>query len=374
MNIGFDAKRIFFNRSGLGNYSRDLITILSSFYKSNSYLLYRESKRSSIDFSYPSNTVEIKPLSKLYRRIGAAWRSWGVVKDLDRDNLDIYHGLSGELPFGIEKASCKSVVTVHDCIFMRYPELYDRLYKRTFEFKSRESLKVADSIVAISEQTKRDIVKYFNIDASRIDVIYQGCNESFREKATEQLRERVKIKYSLPDEFILYVGTVEPRKNLLSIFEAVNKFGIDTPIVAVGRATPYLDKIKRYIADENMSNQTLFLHDVENEELPTIYQEASLFIYPSMFEGFGIPILEALCSGTPVITTSSGVFPEVGGDAAEYVEYGNVDEMGSKISMLLSDRGYSKAAVERGYVQADKFTQDKIANRWIEHYQKVLNS
>lgn len=370
MKVGFDGKRVFYNRSGLGNYSRDLITILSKFTPENRYIIYRGSTKPGVDFSYENNVVERFPGLSIYAKLSSLWRSYGIVRDIIKDKLDIYHGLSGELPFGIKKAGCKSVVTVHDCIFMRYPELYHYTYIKTFEAKNRYSLKVADEIIAISEQTKDDIVKYFGIEESRISVVYQGCNDIFREKKTERERDTVRKKYSLPDKFILYVGTIEPRKNLMSVFEGALKSNRDIPIVAVGRATEYQDKVKQFTVDNNMESRSYFLNNVETEDLPAIYQMASIFIYPSIFEGFGIPILEALCSGTAVITTDKPIFHEVGGDAAEYVPYGDSNIMASKISLLLENDSYRDEKITKGFEQSELFTKDKIADNILEIYQR----
>lgn len=179
MRIGFDAKRFFHNTRGLGNYSRDTVRVLSEFYPENQYLLFNPKARHRVNVSLPDNATEVQPSNFLAKKIPSLWRSRGICGDINNQRINIYHGLSQELPIGIKRSCAKSVVTFHDAIFMRYPELYSRIYRETFIIKNRYACKVADRIIAISEQTKRDIVHFFDADERKIDVVYQGCNAIF---------------------------------------------------------------------------------------------------------------------------------------------------------------------------------------------------
>ncbi|MCU4166020.1 glycosyltransferase family 4 protein [Carboxylicivirga caseinilyticus] len=373
MRIGFDAKRAFFNRSGLGNYSRWCIDALTKFHPEQEYFLYKLKEDKGIEFESIKHAQTVMPDSFLHKTFRNYWRTKGVTKEIKKNNLDIYHGLSHELPIGIGKTNTKSVVTMHDAIFMRFPHLYDASYRSIFKRKYKHALKIADGIIAISKQSKDDIVEFFGTDPDRIKIIYQGCNPIFYDSASIEEIDKIKRKYHLPDEFILYVGTIEPRKNLLGIFEALVKSNIDLPVVAVGRPTQYLSKIKKFVTDNNIEDKAIFLHNVETPELPAIYQMAKLFVYPSLFEGFGIPILEALNSGTPVITTKGSCFPEVGGDAARYSEYGNTEELGDLMKSILNDSNLQKAMIEEGKKQALNFREEEVAQNLISYYKEVLS-
>lgn len=371
LHIGYDAKRAFFNKSGLGNYSRDLIRVLSELAPDNHYYLFKHKDSKGIDFETKSNTSTILPQRGIYRKFGSLWRSKGIAQEIKNYPIDIYHGLSQEMPIGIETSGVKTVVTIHDCIFLRYPELFDITYRIIFKRKYAHACKVSDRIIAISEQTKDDIIHYFKVPEEKIDIVYQGCNSSFYNNVSNSIKEEVRKKYSLPEKFILYVGTIEERKNLLSVFEAIAKDKIDYPVVAIGRQTKYTDKVKQFVEDNKIENVS-FIHESDFSDFPAIYQMATLFVYPSIFEGFGIPILEALNSGTPVITTAGGVFPEVGGDAALYVEYGNINQMSEKIQSLLNDKALREELSTKGKQQALRFREEEMAEKLMNVYRKVM--
>ncbi len=217
MKIGFDAKRAFFNRSGLGNYSRWFIDALTDLHPEHDYYLFKSKQRSGIDFKGSGKSQVVVPQNSFYKSFPNWWRAYGLTSDIDRYAIDIFHGLSHELPIGIKKTRAKSVVTMHDAIFMRYPHLFDTTYRMIFKSKYKYALKHADGIIAISQQSKEDIVKYFGTDPDRIKVIYQGCNSIYYNDAGDELKQQIKNKYNLPENFMLYVGTIEPRKNLLGV-------------------------------------------------------------------------------------------------------------------------------------------------------------
>jgi glycosyltransferase involved in cell wall biosynthesis len=284
----------------------------------------------------------------------------------------VFHGLSQELPFGINKTGAKAVVTMHDAIFMRYPELYDSFYRKIFIKKNEYSCQVADKIIAISQQTKQDFIDYFNVPQEKITVVYQGCDNIFREKITESQKTRVLEKYHLPKEYILNVGAIEKRKNIATIIEALHRNKINLPLVVIGNKTAYLKEVVALINKYKLEKQVLFLHHIETKDLPVIYNMAQLFIYPSIFEGFGIPILEALCTGTPVISSKGSCFEETGGPNSCYVDYNNPDEMGEQIDAILSDGARSEKMRINGLKHAEKFKNEHIAKNLMAVYQSLL--
>ena len=261
---------------------------------------------------------------------------------------------------------------MHDAIFIRYPELYDALYRKIFIRKNKFSCRVADRIIAISEQTKRDFIEFFGADAEKIDVVYQGCNNIFREKVSEEKKAEVRKKYNLPETFLLNVGAIEKRKNLGTIVRAIHQGKIDIPLVACGNKTEYVNEVNLLISEYKLENQVFLLHNVDFADLPALYASASVFVYPSVFEGFGIPILESLCIGTPVITSRGSCFEETGGKSSLYVDYNNAEEMAEAINKTLFDSDLRQKMIADGKAHSELFTDEKVARNLMNVYKKLL--
>lgn len=371
MNIAFDAKRAFHNSRGLGNYSRDTIRLLGTFYPDYEYFLFNPKLKKSIDFALPAHSSVISPQSFLGTVIPSIWRSAGMLGQLKSCKADIYHGLSQELPFGIQKSGVKSVVTMHDAIFMRYPELYSASYTAIFIQKNKYACRIADQIIAISEQTKRDIIQYFGADEKKITVVYQGCNNIFRAPISEADQNRIRHKYNLPLKFILNVGAIEKRKNAALIVEALHRSKLSIPLVIVGKPTPYIDEIRALVTKYQLEDQVLFIHDAETIDLPIIYSLAEIFVYPSIFEGFGIPILEALCVGVPVITSKGSCFEETGGGESIYIDPFNAEELGSAIRTVLNNESLVKKMKTEGFNFSQRFNDKSIAENLMQVYRSL---
>lgn len=372
MRIGFDAKRAFFNRSGLGNYSRDLILALHRYYPENEYYIYTPSLKNHISFIDP-DTVQVEtPPGQLGKLGQAYWRSFRLARRAKIDGIEIFHGLSNELPRHIKRTGIKSVVTIHDLIFMHHPEWYKSIDVAIYKRKFRDSSRQADRIIAVSEQTKKDLIVFFDIEESKIEIIYQGCNEVFTKVLGEAEKRKVKEKWALPDEYLLYVGTIEERKNLLTILKAISSMNIDIPLVVVGKKTKYYRQIVKYMDQHKLKN-IMFLKEVSVHDLPGIYQMANVFIYPSVFEGFGIPILEALYSKVPVITSKGGCFAEAGGPKSVYIDPGNTEELGDAILQILRHSELQQKMKSDGYKHALQFSSEVTAHRIIDLYNRLLN-
>ena len=371
INIGYEAKRIFHNGTGLGNYSRDLIRILSQSFPAISYFLYNP-KISKIN-RFPTNennVFERLPTSKLNKFFRNLWRQFTIIKNLKQDKIQIFHGLSGELPIGLKTANIKSVVTIHDLIFMRYPKFYSYFDRKIHYYKFKKAAFAANKIIAISEQTKQDIIEFLNVDESKIEVIYQGCQQVFKKMYSNQEKEVVRQKLHLPQHFILNVGTIEQRKNVLSVVKAIEH--IDTFLIIVGGDTPYKREILDYTKEKSYTQKVIFLKGISAKELAMVYQLATIFVYPSLFEGFGIPIIEALYSKIPVLTTNSGVFPEAAGPHSIFVNPTDIPEIASKIKLLLSDQNLRASIAEKGFDFVQKFNDQTIASQMMAVYQDLL--
>jgi glycosyltransferase involved in cell wall biosynthesis len=373
MRIGFDAKRAYLNRSGLGNYSRDTIRALCNEFPHEDYYLYSPSFNNQFSFLHETPNVHLcKPDFSLNKLYGSFWRTFRLGDRLIYDKIEIFHGLSNELPVGLKNKRVRTVVTIHDLIFMRHPEWYKPFDRAIYRKKFFYSCKISDKVVTVSKQTKNDLMSFFGIPEEKIEVIYQGCNIKFRSELSLEQKKTIKQKWNLPNEFILYVGTVEERKNLLNIVKAMQQQKIDIPLVVVGRHAKYADKVKKYIRDNSITN-IHFLKEVTVNDLPAIYQSAKLFVYPSLFEGFGIPILEALFSRVPVITSREGCFSEVGGDSALYINPLDIEELGNAILKVLDDNKLSASMRDSGFKQAQLFAEDIGAKQLMNLYKKLLH-
>lgn len=370
MKIGFDAKRAFLNNSGLGNYSRTLIKSLDEYFPENDYTLFTTKKSGNEFEQFISNKQNIhiqEPQHFIDKKLRSRWRSYGITELLNQQHIDVYHGLSNELPFNIHQFKGKKIVSTHDLIFLRYPNLYPFLDRKIYNKKFRHACDIADTIIAISEETKRDIEKYYFIPENKINVVYQSCDEAFYKSYTAEDKKSIQEKFKLPSDFLFYVGTIEERKNLLTIVKALRTVK-DIPLVVVGRKTSYFEKVKAYIKEHKLEQRVLFLESVSNQELPVIYQLASIFIFPSLFEGFGIPIIEALTSKTPVITSKGGCFPEAAGPNSLYIEPSDEKDLAEKINHLLASEQTRTTMAEKGFEYAQQFHPKTITNQLIQLY------
>ncbi|MCI3936206.1 glycosyltransferase family 4 protein [Chryseobacterium aahli] len=366
MKIAFDAKRFFHNTSGLGNYSRDLVRILSQYFPENEYILLNKNKSERGKEILEKNNVHFIESSK-----GKFSRQFKMGKDAQAQNADIFHGLSGELPLKWNKNPIKKVVTIHDLIFMRYPQYYSFFDRKIHLWKFKKAAESADKIIAISEQTKQDIIHYLKVPEDKIEVIYQGCHHAFKEDQSEKFIQKTKEKFGLPERFILNVGTIEERKNLLNIVKAIDKTEI--PLVVVGRKTKYFKKVQDFIRKNKIEKQIHFLEGVSMNELAVIYKLADIFVYPSFFEGFGIPVIEALFSKTVTITSNTSCLPEAGGKDSVYVDPKNYLDLQSKIKFLWDSESERKRRSDKGFEFVQKFNDEPIANELMNFYQKIIS-
>jgi len=372
MKIGFDAKRIVRNHTGLGSYSRTLVNALAVLDTDDELLLYAPDEgdpqlrrqiepRHNVRFVYPSRPLPFG--GKL--GMAARWREKTIVEQLKADGIELYHGLSGELPAGLKESGIRSIVTIHDLIFLRHPEYYHWWDTLLYRQKFLRTLKEADRIVAISECTKRDILHYGHFPEDRIDIIYQSCSTRFAHPADEHISQRVHAEYDLPAHYILSVGTIEERKNILLAVKALRHLPADLSLVVLGRPTKYLDKVRRYIAEQQLDHRVRFLHGVPNDALPAIYQMAAAFVYPSRYEGFGIPIIEAIQSGLPVVAAKGSCLEEAGGPASLYVDPDDDRALAEALLTALAESD-SRVAASRDYVR--RFENSDVARQMMDEY------
>lgn len=365
MKIAFDGKRFFNNNSGLGNYSRDLVRILATYFPENDYVILNKS-----DSDKGQEILALPNVSFHRTSNGNFSRQFQMGKDAQEIDATIFHGLSGELPLKWNAKPIKKIVTIHDLIFLRFPQYYTFFDRKIHFWKFKKSTEKADLIIAISEQTKRDIVEFLKIPEEKIRVVYQGCHQAFKDHQSDEFLNSVKEKFQLPDRFILNVGTIEPRKNLLNIVKAINETEI--PLVVVGKKTKYFNKVQNFLRKNKFENQVHFLENVSMNELAAIYKLADVFVYPSFFEGFGIPVIEALFSKTPVITSNLSCLPEAGGKDSVYIDPHHVEDLKVKISFLWENESERKRRAEKGFCFVQKFNDENIAHNLMNVYRSIL--
>lgn len=372
MKIGFDAKRAFNNYSGLGNYSRYIISNICRFYPENECLLYTPSVADPDLYQEPQGATIRRPAINMGKVSKTYWRSIRLSHHLNEDGVDVYHGLSNEIPLGIHKTMVRPVITIHDLIFMEHPELYKPLDRYMYTKKALYGARNASRIIAVSNQTKQDIIRFLGVDESRIRVVYQGCDKQFYSRVSPESMEFTRQRFALPGDYLLYVGTIEERKNLLKIVQALDKGNIYCPLVVVGRKTAYYNQVKSYI-EKNGMNNIQFLDQVQVSDLPAIYQGSSGFIYPSAYEGFGIPILEALNSRVPVITSRGGCLEETAGKGGLLIDPNNQEEMITAITQVLEDTGLRDRLIREGGAHALKFREDQTIPALYNVYLECKN-
>jgi glycosyltransferase involved in cell wall biosynthesis len=373
MKIGFDAKRAFNNTAGLGNFSRNTIHALTRQFPDDSYFLFHPGTNKPI-FDHPENSAEVKPDGFLWKKMKALWRTFRVGKIAGELNLDIYHGLSHELPAAIDKTNIRTVVTIHDLIYLRYTHYYQRIDRSIYNRKFRYACRVANQIHAISEQTKQDLMTFFFVPEGKIKVIYQSVNPVFFERVGDIVKQQLRKKYQLPPKFILSVGTVEPRKNLLGLLEGMVISKTYIPLVVVGKQTEYQHKVQKFIEADLNRLEVFFLPRIQDAELAMLYQMAEVMVYPSFFEGFGLPVAEAQASGCPVITSFTSSLTEAGGDAAKYINPEKPEEIGRALEMLLVDKNIRDSMIAKGLANAQRFHPENFALQIRELYNNLLNA
>ena len=374
LTIGYDAKRAVSNGTGLGNYCRTLLNDLGTIDTTDSFRLYvpdlgRDDLRSQLDM--PRNMSFVTPANKLVKPLRSLWRIKGIVNDLKRDGVDIYHGLTGELPLGLSEAGIKSVVTIHDLIFMRHPEYYSPIDVAIYKWKFRNTCKQADRIIAISECTRRDIMELGEIDDSRIDVVYQSCDTRFRLQVSPEQKQDVRARYSLPKRYVLFVGTIEERKNALLAAQALPYLSDDIHLVLVGRQTAYAKTITSFARQNGLANRIHMLSGVPTSDLYAIYQQAECFVYPSRYEGFGIPVIEAIQSRLPVIACTGSCLEEAGGPDNVYVDPDEPQEMAMAIKSITDNPDAARQIVTRSLDYIRRFENGNVAQEMLNVYRSL---
>lgn len=371
MRIGFDAKRAFANKTGLGNYSRFVMSALMASQPGFDYLAFTPKNRQKLFEEWPSGAIRY-PVHYLDRKLSAYWRYTRITQQLRAEEVNLFHGLSNEIPLGLQRAGIRSVVTIHDLIFERLPYLFKPIDRAIYRHKFRSACERADIVVAVSDQTRRDLIELYHVDDRKVKVIYQDCNPVFRAELTPEERHRICAGYGISGPFILCVGTLEERKNQHRLVEALARLkNNDFKLVLVGKPTGYLQKITDTIHRLGLQGRVKLLHNVSNAHLPAFYQQAEVFTYISLYEGFGIPIVEALHSGTPVLAAQGSCLEEAGGPGGLYADPYETENISEQLEKLVTDVHLRNNLAEAGKLHVGQFAAGHIAGQLAQLYRSL---
>ena len=356
MKIGFDAKRYYHNLTGLGNYSRTLVGGLQKLFPDNEYVLYDESSLT---------------------------RTFSLGKKAAKDGCDIYHGLSNEIPFDLSKGRRPvSIVTIHDVAWLTFPDMYHWADRKIYNWKNGSSCRRADQVLAISESTKRDVIRFYGVKEDKVKVIYQPVQEYYytplADEICDKLIEEHFGKQGLPP-FILYVGSINSRKNLLGALQALALIPKENRplLLIIGNGREYRKECEAFIVKNSLEAYTRIETNIHNNQLlQALYTRAMLFIYPSFYEGFGLPVVEAALQQTPVITTTVSSLPEAAGPDACLIDPHASDaaeQMAKHIDSLCGDMALAKSIGQKMEAYARRmFTPEMISKTLITNYELLI--
>lgn len=366
--IGIDARKV--QDFGIGTYIRNLVHGLAELDRENEYVLLTGPQGREELTDLPDNfrvLVERCPVYSLREQIVLSWR-------LARLRLDLYHSTHYVLPFYVPS---RVVVTIHDIIHLLYPQfLPNRLAFVYAQRMMRRSLNRADGVIAVSENTKSDLMEYFSVDSEAIRVIYNGVDETFRTRLADEDLDRWLKQLDIRQPYLLFVGNPKPHKNLDRVIQAYARAleigTFDGPLVCVGDRTAAQFKLRQRADQLGIADRVRLLGHVAQEALPALYQGASLFLYPTLYEGFGLPVVEAMASGTPVLTSNTSALKEIGSGCAHLVDPLDTERMAKAIARLMGDDEYRASLADKGLDRSRDFRWPLTAERTLELYREAL--
>ncbi len=375
MRIGFDVRPFLKRETGVGIYYRNLLFHLAQIDRANEYFLFS----SSLKDKFPRQKIPPFPKKEFHhfrfpvRLINLFWYrlSWPPLDYFFMTDLDLAHSPT---PL-ILPTKGKKIVTVHDLFFMDFPRMTDREARKHFVTRIRGSLYDADGIVAISEFTKNQLLERFDLDEKKVKVIYHGLDREFYTEVSAAEGEQVRKKFSLPPSFIFFVGAMEPRKNLSRLIEAlkiVHEKHQKILLVIVGRQGLDYKNLEKKIDQLNLQDWVRMMDYLPDAEVKIFYRLASVFAFPSLCEGFGLPLIEAMASGLPVAASKISALPEIGQDAALYFHPEDPEDIADKLILAMEDEELRKTLRERGKKRALDFDWHTTAAETLSFYEQLF--
>ena len=370
MRIAIEAGTSWRNRAGTGIYVRNLFSAMEKVAPEHSYLYLAASAAST------SATLDVSERSKVQRLMNGlgqmAWLQVSLPLQLRKSRASVFHAPAMIGPFW---QPCPAVFTVLDLAIIRYPQAFDPLWRWYTLVALQLALPRAEAVIAISESTRQDVIRYIGLPSDRVRVIYCGYDKGFRPIEDRELLAAVRLKFGLPERFILNVGTLEPRKNVPRLLEAFQRlkseYGIPHKLVIVGERGWRYDDIFRHVQQSRLEQEVIFTGHVDADDLPALYCAAELLAFPSLYEGFGLPLLEAMACGCPIVTSTVSSLPEVVGNAALCVDPYDARALAEAMAVLLLQPEKRAALVDRGFERAKLFSWEHAAAETVEIYTQI---
>lgn len=370
MKIAIDARALIVGRrTGVEEYTLNLLNSIFEKDRKNEYILFSSGWKNENIFTGEENFKKLSAPNKL---LNVSFKFLNYPKiDKWLGEVDLF--FMPNINFVSLSNKCRNIITFHDLSFVKYPQFYStkrRLWHKLINAK--KLARKADKIIAVSQSTKDDLVSLFNIDEKKIKIVYSGIGEEFRPINKENNKlEEIRKKYKLPDKFILYLGTLEPRKNIVGLLQAFDLFkqkskDTETKLVIAGRPGWLYKEIFKKQQELMQGKEVIFTGFIEVADKPYLYNLAELFVFPSFYEGFGFPPLEAIACGVPVIVSNYSSLPEVVADGAIMVDPYNVDELSWAMGQILCDKNLRKKLISAGISQAKKFSWQNCAEKMIK--------
>jgi glycosyltransferase involved in cell wall biosynthesis len=374
MKIAFDAKRALNNSTGLGNHARILLNALMRDFPENEYLLCSPKAKDELFHKLSGSFSMLFPETKFQKSFHPIWRSYGINDRLLKERVELFHGLSNEIPLTTRHSLLPTVVTIHDLIFLKHTEQYPFIDRQIYTLKTKYAAKHADKIIAVSNETKNDLMEFYKVPTEKIEVIYPSVDVAFQTQAAKHKPQEIIQKYNLPEKYILNVGSFFPRKNQQTLVEAFDliKDKVEENFVLIGEAGNMKEKIEVFIEKKKLNKRVKILSNVLSEDLPSVYRSASLFVFPSLYEGFGAPVLEALFSKVPVVATKGGAIEEAGGKNSLYVNPQSAEEIAEAMLKVLKNESLKTQMRENGFAHAQTMTDKVFAAKTMNVYREVL--
>ncbi|MFH1535006.1 MAG: glycosyltransferase family 1 protein [Patescibacteria group bacterium] len=378
MKIGIDVRPLLEkDAGGISVYTEKIIANLLRIDTQNEYLLFSNSYKkntSNVENIFSEHNSEMKSFSYPNKILNASFRFLNEPK-IDRilGGVDIF--FAPNINFLALSSKIKKVITLHDLSFLLYPNFYST--KGRFWHKAVNVKKLVeqfDRIIAVSEHTRNDILDILNVDDDKVVKIYPGVDSQFYSNGDDETRNSIRMKYNLPKNFILSLAALEPRKNIEMVIEAFEKFNsnCDTHLVLVGAALGSEQQINKLISEKGLDEHIHLLGYIPTKDKPALYQLADCFVYPSFYEGFGFPPLEAMSSGTPVIASYSSSLAEICGNSALLIDPHNVEELVEAFRHVLNNKEYAEGLSQRGKNQSAKFTWENSAKETLNLFQSLV--
>ncbi|MEO6189457.1 MAG: glycosyltransferase family 1 protein [Saprospiraceae bacterium] len=364
MNIYYEAKRVFYNHTGLGNYGRWLVEEYSKYFPSDNLFLLKPGNKETV---YDSNFNQ-KPF-----KIISYTNQLGIPRIFQLMNKvpsqSVFHGLSAEIPFRKNRKDSKVVVTIHDVIFLSRKNDYHWIDRNIYWAKLNYSIKNADQIISISEFTSKELIKYTDVDPTKITTLYQNCKSIFYQKLEDYTIDAERKRFALPNEYWICVSSFNERKNIISILKAykILKENDRIPLVFVGGGQ-LKKKMMNLSSEYNLMNKFIFLDHVPAHQLPALYQGSCGLIYPSLMEGFGIPAVEAMASGIPILGHQSSAVEEAAGKAGVFIDCNIAEDLADSILRLQNDAQLRKELERQSRLELQRFDNGKLMNELNQIY------